>query len=373
VAKPPLLPTRITGYFVCDRYYRIPNDERLMTNGLMRIPTGLLAGFIYPLRAVWTLLRNPPLRQYVLIPIAINVVLGITLYTTLLTAGLRLVDAIALDIPNWTAQVPAWADTLPDWHFTFPAWMTHLPSWFPHWPANWHLSLPPWLNPANWAIPWPHLSWPQWPWLQGITAWRPTLPDWFAEIPDGLAIALLWVIRLILTLVLLLVTGFIFLQFGVLLGSPWYGKLSEELEKMQTGQVTIVEVGVVRDVGRAILYELKKLVLSLGIGLPLFFFGFVPLVTAIAAPLSIAVADTIVCLDFLDAALERRRLRFREKLGVFVKTLPASASFGLVCLGLVSIPLINLVLIPICVAAGTLFFCDWVYPLLKEKEEGRGS
>jgi len=337
-----------------------------MNNGLMRLPVGLLAGVVYPLRAVCTLLRHPPLRQYVLIPIAINTVLGVTLYAGLLTAGLRLVDAIALDIPNWTAQIPAWADTLPAWHFTFPAWMTHLPAWFPHWPAAWHLNWPTWLNPATWAIPWPDWSWPQW-----LSSWRPTLPNWFAEIPDWLAIALLWVIRLILTLVLLLVTGFIFLQFGVLLGAPWYGKLSEELERMQTGQVTVIEVGVTRDIGRAILYELKKLGVSLGIGLPLFMFGFVPLVAAIAAPLSIAVADTIVCLDFLDAPLERRRLRFREKLAVYVKTLPASASFGLVCLGLVSIPLVNLVLIPICVAAGTLFFCDWVYPLMKDSMNDR--
>lgn len=332
-----------------------------MTNGLMRIPAGLLAGIVYPLRALWLLILTPPLRRYVFIPIAINFVLGITLYATLLTAGLRLVDAIALDIPHWTAQIPAWADTLPDWHFTFPAWMTHVPDWFPHWPATWHLSWPTWLNPANWSIPWPD-------WLQWNITWRPTLPNWFAEIPDWLAIALLWVLRLVLTLVLLLVTGFILLQFGVLLGAPWYGKLSEELEKRQTGQVTIVEVGVARDIGRAILYELKKLVLSLLVGLPLFVLGFVPPVAAIATPLSIALADTIVCLDFLDSALERRRLRFREKLGVFVRTLPASASFGLVCLGLVSIPLVNLVAIPVCVAAGTLFFCDWVYPFMKERD-----
>ncbi|MBD1912154.1 MULTISPECIES: EI24 domain-containing protein [unclassified Leptolyngbya] len=329
-----------------------------MNNGLMRIPAGLLAGIVYPLRALWLLIQTPPLRRYVLIPIAINFALGITLYAALITGGLRLVDAIALDIPHWTAQIPAWADTLPDWHFTFPAWMTHVPAWFPHWPASWHVSWPTWLNPSNWSIPWPQWSF----------SWRPALPNWFAEIPDWLAIALLWVVRLVLTLVLLLVTGFILLQFGVLLGAPWYGKLSEELEKRQTGQVTIVEVGVARDIGRAILYELKKLVLSLGVGVPLFVLGFVPLVAAIATPLSIALAGTIVCLDFLDSALERRRLRFREKLGVFIRTLPASASFGLVCLVLVSVPLVNLLAIPVCVTAGTLFFCDWVYPWMKERD-----
>jgi CysZ protein len=78
----------------------------------------------------------------------------------------------------------------------------------------------------------------------------------------------------------------------------------------------------------------------------------------------VMLAATIVCLDFLDAPLERRRLPFREKLGIVFGSLPASASFSLICLGLVSVPLLNLLTIPLCVASGTLFFCDRIYPKL---------
>jgi CysZ protein len=110
---------------------------------------------------------------------------------------------------------------------------------------------------------------------------------------------------------------------------------------------------------------LKKLVLIVGVGLPLLLLNLVPGIgTIIATVGSITLAATIVCLDFLDAALERRRLRFREKLGLIFRSLPASGSFSLVCLGLVSIPLLNLLTIPLCVASGTLFFCDRIYPKL---------
>ncbi|MBE9098677.1 EI24 domain-containing protein [Vacuolonema iberomarrocanum] len=345
-------------------------------NQLLRLPAGLVAGFVYPLRALWTLLRNPPLRKYVLIPIAINFVLGITLYAGLLTAGLGLIDAIAQDVPNWTAEIPTWATHVPDWRFTLPAWVT-LPAWathFPHWHLNlpdWHITAPSWLHRPDW------LHFPNW--LRNLSFslpefslpnWRPTLPDWFASIPNWLAIALLWVLRLVLTVILLILTGWILLQFGVLLGAPWYGKLSEELERRQTGQMTLVEVSVTQDIWRAIAYELKKLVLSLGLGLPILLLSFVPLIAAIAAPISIAIASILVCLDFMDGALERRRLRFRDKLGIYFKNLPATASFGIVCLFFVSIPLINLVAIPICVTAGTLFFCDWIYPSMKNRQFG---
>ena len=66
----------------------------------------------------------------------------------------------------------------------------------------------------------------------------------------------------------------------------------------------------------------------------------------------------MACLDFFDAPLERRRLSFGQKVRVVRRTLPASAGFGLVCFALAGIPLLNLLVIPVCVAAGTLFYCD---------------
>lgn len=191
------------------------------------------------------------------------------------------------------------------------------------------------------------------------------LPAWLGFL-DYLIIGLGWLLRLLLVVGLLLLTGFFLVQFGVLLGAPWYGQLSEQLEKVRTGQVYVVEVGIVRDIGRAILYELKKLVIVVCVGLVLLLLNFlVPGVGTLAASVGgVMLAATMVCLDFLDAPLERRRLRFREKLGIVLRSLPASASFSLVCLGLVSIPLLNLLTVPLCVASGTLFFCDRIWPTL---------
>ncbi len=164
-------------------------------------------------------------------------------------------------------------------------------------------------------------------------------------------------------IVLFIVTGFLLTQVGVVLGAPWYGQLSEQLEKVRTGQLQIVEVGIIRDICRAILFELKKLTLIIGVGIPLLLLNFLPGIgTAISTVGGVILTGTIVCLDFLDGPLERRRLNFRDKLGIIWGSLPASAGFSLVCLGLISIPLLNLVTIPLCVASGTLFFCDRILP-----------
>ena len=198
-------------------------------------------------------------------------------------------------------------------------------------------------------------------WLDSLIA---NLPAWLSFLKFFL-VGLGFLLHSLLVVGLLLLTGFLLVQFGVLLGSPWYGQLSEQLEKLRTGNLYTVEVGVVQDISRALLFELKKLVLAVGVGLLLLLLNFAPGIGTLTASVGgIALAAMFICLDFLDAPLERRRLRFREKLGIVFTSLPASASFSLVCLGLVSIPLLNLLTIPLCVASGTLFFCDRISPQL---------
>ncbi|HBB31559.1 MAG TPA: hypothetical protein DDZ80_06110 [Cyanobacteria bacterium UBA8803] len=213
-----------------------------------------------------------------------------------------------------------------------------------------------------------------WGW-QAVEALEVTLAQWLdkaiANLPawlsflEFLATGVTWLLHGLLVVGLLLLTGFLLLQFGGLLGAPWYGQLSEQLEELRTGQIHTIEVGIVRDIGRAILYELKKLLLVVGIGLPLLLLNFVPGIgTVVAAVVGVLLTATIVCLDFFDAPLERRRFKFRDKLGIVFRSLPASASFSLVCMAMITVPFLNLVTIPICVASGTLFVCDRVLPKL---------
>ena len=260
---------------------------------------GTLAGASYPLKAINTFRKNPQLIKYIIVPIAVNIIVAIALYSGLTFFGWQIVDSIEADVISWLDRLIA------------------------------------------------------------------QLPQWLGFLDYGVA-GLIAFLRILLVIVLLIATGFLLTQFGVLLGAPWYGQLSEQLEKVRTGKIEIVELNIVSDLARAILYELKKIVLIIIIGIPLLLFNFFPGVgTLISTIGSFALTTTIVCLDFLDSPLERRRLPFRQKLKIVFRSLPASGSFGLVCLGLISIPLVNLVTIPLCVASGTLFVCDRVLANLK--------
>ncbi|MEA5509496.1 EI24 domain-containing protein [Crocosphaera sp. UHCC 0190] len=194
--------------------------------------------------------------------------------------------------------------------------------------------------------------------IQRLDLFLVNLPSWLGGL-DYLIVVLGFLLRIIFGILLLVLTGFLLVQFGVILGAPWYGKLSEELEKITTGNVQVIEVGFMGDIWRAILFEIKKLVLIISLGFLLFFLNVLPGFGTLLSPMGgMILTGTILCLDFFDAPLERRRLKFREKLGIIWKSLPASAGFSLVCLFLIAIPFVNLLTIPFCVGGGTLFVCD---------------
>jgi CysZ protein len=238
----------------------------------------LLAGVLYPFRALALIRRHRELWGFVLIPLGLNVLVGVALYTGLYLAGLRQIDQID-------------------------------------------------------------------------------------QAGGALATALEILAKVLYVLALLIGVGWLMVRFGVVLGAPWYGQLAERLEEIITGRTMpatkLTPGGVARAIWRALQFELKKLLLALAIGLPSLLLNLIPVAgTILATAVAIALGALVACLDFFDAPLERRRMRFRDKLGLVRQALPASASFGLLAAFLSSVPLLNLLAIPLCVAAGTLLVLE---------------
>jgi CysZ protein len=187
--------------------------------------------------------------------------------------------------------------------------------------------------------------------------------DQIGQAGGALATTLEILARLLYVIALAIGVGWLMVRFGVVLGAPWYGQLAERLEEIVSGRpmptTKLTLISVARDLWRALQFELKKLLLALAIGLPSLLLNLIPVAgTILATAVAVALGALIACLDFFDAPLERRRMRFRAKLGLVRQALPASASFGLLTAFLASIPLLNLLAIPLCVAGGTLLVLE---------------
>lgn len=253
---------------------------------------GFFTGVSYPFKAIDILRKNRRLWKYLIIPLLINIIVGIGTYILLLRPSL-----------NW-----------------FDTFTTSL--------------------------------------LVNVDRYLNSLPQWLSFLVYIVGF-LTTITKFILLILIFIIVGFVITQFGSILGSPWYGKLSEKIEVFRTEKLKIIELNIAHDLSRAVLFEFKKLGLIVMISFPLFFTNLLPAFGHIVSFIgSLTLTVTIVCLDFFDSVLERRRLKFRQKLQFVLRGFPSTFGFGLVCLALTSIPLLNLISIPICVCAGTLFVCD---------------
>lgn len=217
---------------------------------------------------------------------------------------------------------------------------------------------------------WPYLAWPVLINLVlfiGLTAgvllpgfgWIDSL---FADPPAWLAL-LESLLQVVFALLVLAINALLIATLGVALGAPWYGAMSLAVENSVTGvpsaEIPLSAATVLRDLGRAVGFVLKRLGLAAVLFLLVLPLNLIPLVgSVLAITANLLTAAMLLALDFLDPALERRLLSFRGKLDYLRRHPGLCLGFGLVMLPLCSVPLLNLFCVPLAVVGATLMYCE---------------
>jgi CysZ protein len=192
------------------------------------------------------------------------------------------------------------------------------------------------------------------------TAWLPAVPagagwSWLWILPAQLARAALGALAFAALCGTLLVAA---LLAANLAASPFLAALSRRVEEVVAGAAREDEPGfwaAIRGGGRAVLDELRRLAFFLGLQLAILAVGVLVPGGQILAPPAMTLATLLFLpLDSASPALDRRRLRFRDKRR-WVLDQPAlmlgyGAAAFLVCL----VPGLNLLAMPVLVAGGTL-------------------
>ncbi|MBI2963729.1 MAG: EI24 domain-containing protein [Deltaproteobacteria bacterium] len=159
------------------------------------------------------------------------------------------------------------------------------------------------------------------------------------------------------------------LLVGGVVAAPFLDRLSRRLEETLTGSVIDVGrpgvAGFVAGAARSALEEVKRLGFFLAAQAVIAIPGaLIPGAQPLAAVAMLALTIHFLALDSASYALDRRGLRFAEKIRWGRGNLPAVAGYGAGAFIVCSIPLVNLVALPLLVTAGTV--------LVVEAERGRG-
>ncbi|BCJ53782.1 membrane protein [Actinoplanes sp. NBRC 14428] len=146
-----------------------------------------------------------------------------------------------------------------------------------------------------------------------------------------------------------------FTAVTLLIGDPFYEKISGLVEHRYGGVPDEVEVPLLASLGRSLRDSLRLIGLSVLLGLPLFVAGFIPVVGQTVVPvLGGAVAGWLLAVELTGVPFQRRDKRLRDRRAALRARRPLALGFGVAVFACFLIPLGAVLLMPAAVAGGTL-------------------
>jgi CysZ protein len=146
-----------------------------------------------------------------------------------------------------------------------------------------------------------------------------------------------------------------FTAITLLIGDPFYEKISEEVEERFGGVPGEVEVSWWRSLRRSLWDSIRLIALSLAISIPLFFLGLLPFVGQTVIPvIGALLGGWILALELVGVAFYRRGLRLPDRRRVLAAHRPLALGFGVSVFCCFLIPLGAVLVMPAAVAGGTL-------------------
>lgn len=160
---------------------------------------------------------------------------------------------------------------------------------------------------------------------------------------------------------LLLLYGISFTVITNLIAAPFYGALAEKIESRYIGEpVSKESLGAM--IIRTLLRELTKLwyfvTRGLLVGIGLFLLSFIPIVQLIVPFLAIWWGCWVMALQYSDYPADNHQLTFRELKTRLGQTRFSYGGFGGTILLLTMVPIVNIFIMPISVAGGTVFWME---------------
>ena len=182
-------------------------------------------------------------------------------------------------------------------------------------------------------------------WGAQLTRW---LPSWLSFL-DVILVPLLYLLGMVLGI-------WLFGLLAVVIASPFLGPLSAAVEVSVRGHAPADSTRWWIAIGATLLRELRKLAYHLPRLLGVFLITLIPVVNVATPAIWLLFGAWTMAVQFCDFPLENRQRPFQDTLQLLRRHRLAALGFGLCTALTLAIPLLNFVVIPVAVCAGTLLW-----------------
>lgn len=174
------------------------------------------------------------------------------------------------------------------------------------------------------------------------------LPSWLSFL-DVILIPLLYLLGMVLGI-------WLFGLLAVVIASPFLGPLSAAVEVSVRGHAPADSTSWWIAIGATLMRELRKLAYHLPRLLVVFLITLIPVINVATPAIWLLFGAWTMAVQFCDFPLENRQRPFKDTLLLLRRHRMAALGFGLCTALTLAIPLLNFVVIPVAVCAGTLLW-----------------
>ncbi len=184
------------------------------------------------------------------------------------------------------------------------------------------------------------------------------LTAFIEEVTGGLPSFISGIISLLLILSLLLAGCFIFSTLATIIASPFYGLLAERVELLLTGQKPADDgwAALLKSIPRSLMREVRKQMFFLPRALLCLIILIIPGLNIAFPILWFLLTAWMGCLQYVDYAYDNNKVSFARMRTELSQARLATFLFGAVITLLLTIPLLNLLVPPSAVCAGTHYY-----------------
>lgn len=173
--------------------------------------------------------------------------------------------------------------------------------------------------------------------------------------------ALMWMLWIVVAPALIFLNFILLVLVGQAVASPFLDSLSEQVETRALGTQP-APFGLSRTV-KSVLVALGDLIWGLAflvmLHVPLLFLAFIPFFgTVLASVISFAFSALLLTHEFMGLPLIRQLVGYRRRWSYVWRNKWLALGMGTATMALLAVPGLNLVLLPLATAGGTLLYCD---------------
>ncbi len=187
-----------------------------------------------------------------------------------------------------------------------------------------------------------------------FTGWVPDWLAWMAGVLTFLAAILIFAVGI-----------YLFTIVANIIASPFNAILSEKVEDQLVPGDSRPTPGVLLIIGRSVARELSKILYLIPRLLLLLIISFIPVVNSVAPFAWLLFGGWMMAIQYVDYAADNNQVSFKALRQRLATCRVQAVLFGLLAYFVLAIPVLNLLLMPVAVAGGTVFWVGHLKNLTK--------